>query len=778
MNKYSNKYNIKYFFIVLLLFIYSLFNIGGSSFVINKEIDIRDISISNGAKAVCYFIKDNKTYKYTSIEKALDVAKNDNTNNTIYVIPGTNPIITRDCEIASGDSLILPYEGETYEDAGRSKQHNTFIDADAAGVSEYRKSLVKVEDNVTITNNGTIIVGGELGKGASNQRPTGHTVGKYSEILLGYNSQIINNNNAVINLFGYIKEHQSNNESLVTFNNGSKIYLPFVIYDFRGGSYSSAANSQNVMPFNIFDFPNIHSQMKFNYGSTLFGLLTVYASDNVNIPDPVSVLGKSNSLFLMSNSCSINIKYNSVSHLYTTLDTGPTITSSNINKTEIKINGDLNLTKLNLTFISSIDTSKYYCPLSYKFKVVVESGTTTLVNKVKFYTGSELIVNTNGKLVIGNNSIFYQKYTDECTYASGNILMPPNLGPAKLINNGQTEINSSFGGNIETNTAGAKVITSSGFKSTITSDEVLSASTGGASWTYKTITGYALGKIANSASDVSSNLRKFKATNSYTSQGNWWQGSYDTGQTETISGIKDGSSCITEDTLIMMADGTYKKAIDIRSGDLVMSVNHETGNIEPTPIIFNVHIEEEASNYDVLSLEFSNDKKVEVVYEHGFFDLDTMQYEYIDENNYKSFIGHRFVTIDYINGKVVRGEATLNNGYVNKDKNVRICSPLTYKNLNIITENMLSISGAITGLFNIFEYDENLAYDAIKKQNDIETYGLFEYSEFKDLMPYEVFDAFNVQYYKVAIGKGMLTEKMLDEYIRTYVPGIKEQMNK
>ena len=45
-------------------------------------------------------------------------------------------------------------------------------------------------------------------------------------------------------------------------------------------------------------------------------------------------------------------------------------------------------------------------------------------------------------------------------------------------------------------------------------------------------------------------------------------------------------------------------------------------------------------------------------------------------------------------------------------------------------------------------------------------------------MPYEVFDAFNVQYYKVAIGKGMLTDKMLDEYIRTYVPGIKEQMNK
>lgn len=770
------KYNIKYFFIVFILFIYSLFNIGGSSFVINKEIDIKNISISNGDKAVCYYEKDNKTYKYTTIEKALEVCKNDTSNNTIYVIPGTNPIITRDCEITSGDTLCLPYEGKTYEDTTRSKLSDSFIDTNATGVNNNRKSLVKVEDNVSITNNGTIIVGGEIGRGASNQRPTGHTVGKYSEILLGYNSKIINNNNATINLFGYIKEYQSNNGSLVTFNNNSKIYLPFVIYDFRGGSYSSAADSQNVMPFNIFDFPNIHSEMKFNYGSTLFGLLTVYANDKVNIPDPVSVLGKTNSLFLMSNNCSINIKYKSVSHLYTTLDTGPTITNNNINKTEIKINGNLNLTKLNLTFVVSIDTSKYYCPFSYKFKIVIESGITKLANKVKFYSGSELIVNPNATLTIDNNSIFYQKYTDECTYASGNILMPPNLGPAKLINNGQTEINSLFGGNVETSTAGAKVITSSSFESTITSDEVLSQSSGGTKWTYKTITGYALGKIANSTNDISNNLRKFKLTNSYISQGNWWQGSYDAGQIEAISGIKNGSSCITEDTLVMMADGTYKKAIDLKFDDLVMSLNHETGKIEPTPIIFNVHIEEETFDYNVLSLEFSNDKTVEVVYEHGFFDLDTMQYEYIDENNYKSFIGHRFVTIDYINGEIVRGVSTLNNGYVHV-RNVKICSPLTYKNLNIVTENILSISGAITGLFNIFEYDENLTFDPTKKQNDIETYGLFEYSEFKDLMPYEVFDAFNVQYYKVAIGKGILTEKMLDDYIKTYVPGIKEQMN-
>ncbi len=242
------------------------------------------------------------------------------------------------------------------------------------------------------------------------------------------------------------------------------------------------------------------------------------------------------------------------------------------------------------------------------------------------------------------------------------------------------------------------------------------------------------------------------------------------------SGHALASGCITEDTLVMMTNGTYKKAIDIRSGDLVMSVNHETGNIEPAPVVFNDHIDGKASNYNVISLEFSNNKKVEVVFEHGFFDLDTMQYEYINEDNYDKLIGHRFVTIDYIDGKAVKNSATLTKAYI-EEKNIRICSPITYKNLNIVTENMLSIAGDIIGLFNIFEYDDNLAYDPIKKQNDINNYGLLDYSYFNNSIPYEVYEAFNGQYLQVAMAKGILTEEMLNKYIEHYLPIISEQTN-
>lgn len=236
----------------------------------------------------------------------------------------------------------------------------------------------------------------------------------------------------------------------------------------------------------------------------------------------------------------------------------------------------------------------------------------------------------------------------------------------------------------------------------------------------------------------------------------------------------ESGGCISESTLVLMANGSYKKAIDIRSGDMLMTLNHETGEFESSPVVFNDHFNYPAENCKVINLEFSNGDNIEVIYEHGFFDLNTMQYEYITENNYKSFIGHRFVSVNYQNGAPVKGEATLTNAYISQ-KTTKLCSPVTYKNLNIITESMLSMPGGISGIFNIFEYDDDLSYNVEKMQQDIETYGLFDYSHFEDRIPYEFYEAFNGQYLKVAIGKGLLTEEMINYYINRYLPIVEEQ---
>ena len=70
----------------------------------------------------------------------------------------------------------------------------------------------------------------------------------------------------------------------------------------------------------------------------------------------------------------------------------------------------------------------------------------------------------------------------------------------------------------------------------------------------------------------------------------------------------------------------------------------------------------------------------------------------------------------------------------------------------------------------MFEYDnETLMYDQEKMREDIETYGLYTYDDFKDYLPYEIYLAFPAQYFKVSVGKGMITFEEIIQMIETYL---------
>ena len=104
-----------------------------------------------------------------------------------------------------------------------------------------------------------------------------------------------------------------------------------------------------------------------------------------------------------------------------------------------------------------------------------------------------------------------------------------------------------------------------------------------------------------------------------------------------------------------------------------------------------------------------------------------------------------------------------------------VYSPTTRYHLNYFTEDLLSMPGGIEGLFNIFEYDDNLQYNQEQMQKDIEMYGLFTYEDFEHLVPFELYDSFATQYFKVAIGKGILTWEQLYYYIERYGPLVMEE---
>lgn len=224
-----------------------------------------------------------------------------------------------------------------------------------------------------------------------------------------------------------------------------------------------------------------------------------------------------------------------------------------------------------------------------------------------------------------------------------------------------------------------------------------------------------------------------------------------------------GSSCILPSSLIMLPDGLYKQAGLLKPGDIVMSFDHETGRLEPTELIINDDIDEPEQTYDVIHLIFDNGNETDIVYEHGFFDLTLNKYVYLHTYDACNFIGHEFVFFKNSNGQFER--IKLIQVIINKMV-TRVCSPVTANNLNIISDNMLSMPGGIAGLFNIFEYEnESLKYNIKKKSDDIKKYGLLDYSSFDKYLSKELYDKLPCKYMAISIGKGFISWNTIQSYI-------------
>ncbi|MBQ3166542.1 MAG: InlB B-repeat-containing protein, partial [Clostridia bacterium] len=233
--------------------------------------------------------------------------------------------------------------------------------------------------------------------------------------------------------------------------------------------------------------------------------------------------------------------------------------------------------------------------------------------------------------------------------------------------------------------------------------------------------------------------------------------------------ISSSGSCIVEGTLITLADGSQKKIEDLTHNDRILVFNHETGKLDVSTMMFNAHTEQGAEKVTVTNMYFSNGAILRIVSEHGFFDIDANKYVYITEENIESYLGHKFYSTNYVEGKFVSEIVTLNR-YELTEETVRYYSPMSASAINLFTEGVLSSTAEYDELINVFELDENMMIDQAKKQADIDKYGLCDYetSIWKDYVSYEVFLAFNGQYVNVAIGKGLVTQEYVIYLIETY----------
>lgn len=228
-------------------------------------------------------------------------------------------------------------------------------------------------------------------------------------------------------------------------------------------------------------------------------------------------------------------------------------------------------------------------------------------------------------------------------------------------------------------------------------------------------------------------------------------------------------ACVTEGTMITLADGSQKAVEDLTGDEMLLVWNMFTGEFDSAPILF---IDSEpAAEFEVIKLTFSDGTVVEVIDEHAFWNFDLNEYVFIREDAAK-YIGDTFNRQTYNeSGEMIYTAVQLTDVDIVTEYTTA-WSPVTYGHLSYYVNGMLSMPGATEGLINIFEVDpETMTIDPEQYSADIAEYGLYTYDEFVEEvfeLPEVMFEAFNGQYMKVAIGKGLITVERLGELFARY----------
>ena len=236
----------------------------------------------------------------------------------------------------------------------------------------------------------------------------------------------------------------------------------------------------------------------------------------------------------------------------------------------------------------------------------------------------------------------------------------------------------------------------------------------------------------------------------------------------TITVDSKSNSCVTADTLITLADGSQKRIDELNGDEKLLVWNLETGAYDSAPIVF-IDDTDEEKEYNVIHLYFSDGTETKDISEHGYFNLDLGKYVYITESNYRDYIGNRFVKQADLENNTW-DEVILVDSEITREV-VKPYESNTADHICFFVDGMLSMPGGITGLFNIFDVDTaTMTYDFEAMQRDIETYGLYTYDDFKDIISEDAFEAFNGAYLKVAVGKGIVTWDDICKLAEKYSP--------
>lgn len=232
---------------------------------------------------------------------------------------------------------------------------------------------------------------------------------------------------------------------------------------------------------------------------------------------------------------------------------------------------------------------------------------------------------------------------------------------------------------------------------------------------------------------------------------------------------KDDGGCLAPGTLITLADGTLRAIEDLKVGDELLVWDFYKGKLDTMPIL--VFDADKPQEKVIYTLRFSDGTTVPVIDEHGFYDATLKQYVYMrSANEALEFIGHTFLKLNTKNKheKVKLVEVIIEN------KLTTFYDLSTARHLCFYANGILNIAGNTSAFVNNFKVSKfKLKYNKFDICRKIKKYGIFIPEDFAELLPKEVFYAFQSEFLKIKIEEGKTSMDEIKKLISRYAQYLK-----
>lgn len=448
-------------------------SVGYGSWIFNRFRESAEF-YTKPARKVCYIKNSSGTTYYTSLDYALDLAFNNGVKDEIFVIPQAGTSLCRPIQIQNthtienGDSLKLPYDGETIKPS--DFVGNSIVDNSNRNVEIYRRNLVEIVNGseLKIENGGSLLVGGIFN--------THGVTGNYAEIDLDSGSSITCDGK--MEVYGYIKEkkesakfssktdgndlNENDGKRFVKFNSNGTLICSLAIKDSQSGGVMTSLNDSGVCPTNEFNIQSIQTFTTFAYGSKATALARMSAAGK-NKEVNCGFIGKDGPTKNAEENCVFYLQSgSSLSMEYVPSNVGLTNPAPNADYSKFIISGSVKLGGLYLDVsVTKIDTTKYFFPLSYLMNLYVENGGDFQVNnQLKIYPGSSITIKKGGKMSLNSDLMVYSCDDLASLDSSSSFIYPVSrVGiDGLVVDNGTFSMSSGthFGGKIShTNSGGS-----------------------------------------------------------------------------------------------------------------------------------------------------------------------------------------------------------------------------------------------------------------------------------------------------------------------------------